>query len=69
MAALTRLWWSSKGRLSRRDLLDLLDRILLHRRTIRTYHMGHMDIGVAAGTAGTIGAEATTAMDAVGARL
>ena len=30
--------------------------------------MGHMDIGVVAGTADTIGGEATTAMDAAGAR-
>jgi len=30
--------------------------------------MGHMDIGVAAGTAGTIGREATTVIDTVGAR-
>jgi hypothetical protein len=65
MAALTRLWWSSRGRLFRRDLLD---RILRHRRTIHTYHMGHMDIGVAAGTAGTIGGEASTGIGTVGAR-
>jgi hypothetical protein len=31
--------------------------------------MGHMDIGVAAGTAGTIGGEATTVIDTVGARV
>ena len=30
--------------------------------------MDHTDIGAAAGTAGTIGGEATTAMDAAGAR-
>jgi hypothetical protein len=67
-AGLNPRWWSSKGRLSRPHPLD---RILPRRPIIRTYHMDHTDIGVAVGTADTIGGEATTVgdtVDTVGAR-